>query len=196
MSFVPGKKNMRGNLSAEQIREIIIRKKQREYKAVQKFKKTRRYKVLNVFNVLCVLVYCEIIFCMYGPVRYTHSTCVKATAEYGAIVNGKNTIRTLLIVNNTGDVYRLTINDQIQIPRPGTSFYLGKDFILNKEIKAMVSTSLKEYRLRNDEPLIFLGIFVTLITMFVFYQNMNMINYSLTAVSILNAVNMMYFIFV
>ncbi len=196
MSFVPGKKTRRTPLHPDQVKEIILRKKKREYFLIQKFKKTKRYKALNIFNILCVLVYSEIIFCIYGPARYENLICEKVSANYGPYVNGKATIRNLLVYTNDGKTYLLSVDEYIQLPRPNTVFYLGKDYLLNKEIKAMVSTSSKEYRLRNDEPLIFLGIFVTLITMFVFYHNMNMINYSLTAVSIFNGLIMLYFIFV
>ncbi len=194
MPFEAPKKQGRTPLTAEQVKDIIAFKKQREQRLLLKFKKTKKYKILNVFNILCVVVYCEVIFCMYGPAKYTSYICEKATAEYGVLVNGKYTIDYLNVLSTNGNYYKFSIGEHIQIPKPNTVFYVGKDFFLNKEIKGMVITSNNEYQLWRVKPLIFLGIFVTLITMLVFFHNMNMINYSLIAISWLNVINLLYFI--
>ncbi|MBL7917538.1 MAG: hypothetical protein JNM96_04015 [Bacteroidia bacterium] len=194
MPFEVPKKQGRTPLTAEQIKDIIAYKKQKELRLLLKFKKTRKYKVLNVFNIICVLIYCEVIFCMYGPAKYTALVCEKAIAEYGIVVNGKSTIDFLNVYSTEGNSYKFSIGEYIQIPKPNTVFYVGKDFLLNKEIKGMVITSAEEYQLWRVTPLIFLGIFVTLVTMLVFFHNMNMINYSLIAISWLNAINLLYFI--
>lgn len=191
------KKAPRVPLSSEQIKEIIAYKRQKQLLGIEKLKKTKRYKILNVFNILSVMVYCEIIFCMYGPATYEVKTCVRANADaYGEIINGKRSIDFMTVIDENEKRYKFYVGDYIQIPKRNSQFYIGKDYLLRKEIKVMISSSTSEYRLWRITPLIFLGVFVTIITMLVFFNNMNMINYSLIAVSLMNALNLFYFIVV
>jgi len=197
MLFEGGKKSSRIPLNQEQVKEIIAYKKQKQLVAIQKLKKTKRYRVLNIFNVIAVIVYCEIIFCMYGPATYEVSTCVKANIDsYGEVINGKRSVDFMTIADQNQNRYKFYVGEYIQLPKPNSEFYIGKDYLLRKEIKVLVSTSEEEYIIWRITPLIFLGIFVTAITMLVFFNNMNMINYSLIAVSLMNGINLFYFIFV
>lgn len=191
------KKQPRVPLTPDQIKEIIAYKKAKAIKQIERFKKTRKYKILNVFNILCVVIYCEMIFCMYGPSTYESAIVKKANVdEFGDIINAKRSVRFMSVWDVNGKHYKFYVGENIQLPLPNSVFYIGKDFLLRKEIKIMVSTSPDEHRIWRVTPLLFLGLFVTVITMMVFFNNMNMINYSLIAISALNAINLFYFIVV
>ena len=197
MPFEGNKKQSRVPLTTEQVKEIIAFKKQKQYKQIERLKKTKKYKILNVFNILCVVVYCEIIFCMYGPATYQTAICKKANIdEFGGIVDGKRSVNFMSVYDENNKHYKFFVGHYIQLPKPNSTMYIGKDYFLQKEIKVLISTSTSEYRLWRVTPLIFLGIFVTLITMLVFVNNMNLINYSLIAVSWLNGINLFYFVVV
>lgn len=197
MPIEGSKKSNRVPLSSEQIKEIIAYKKHKQLLGIEKLKKTKKYKILNVFNILAVVVYCEIIFCMFGPATYETKTCIRSNADsYGKVLKGKRTIDFMTVVDEDNKRYKFYVGDYIQLPKPNSLFYVGKDYLLRKEIKVMVSSSTSEYRLWRITPLIFMGVFVTVITMLVFFNNMNMVNYSLIAVSWLNGLNLFYFIVV
>jgi hypothetical protein len=189
------KKQARVPLTSEQLKEVITFKRNKQTKQIEKLRKTRHYKVLNIFNIISVVVYCEIIFCMYGPAIYTQTICTKANVDEYERVSGKSRdIRFLSVWDEHHDQYKLYVTDQIQVPKPNSIMYLGRDFLLQKVVKVVVSTSESEYRLWRVVPLIFLGVAVTLITFLAFANNMNMVNYSLIAVSVMNALNLFYFI--
>jgi hypothetical protein len=189
------KKQPRVPLTPEQLKEVIVFKRNKQIKQIEKLKKARHYKILNVFNIICVLVYSEIIFCMYGPAIYTQCICEKAVVdEYERSTSDGREIRFLNVWDSNGEEYKLYVADQIQVPLPNSVMYVGKDFLLQKVVKVVVSTSESEYRLWRVVPLIFLGISITLITFLAFANNMNMVNYSLIAVSVMNAINLSYFI--
>lgn len=191
------RKQARVPLSSEQIREVIAFKKLKKLKEIERFKKTNKYKVLNVFNILCVMVYCEMIFCMYGPATYETAICSKANVDdYGGIVDGKRVTNFMSVWDKNNKSYKFYIGEYVQVPKPNSVFYIGKDFLLRKEIKVMISTSAAEYRIWRTTPLVFLGIFISVVTFLVFANNMNMINYSLIAISWLNGINLFYFIVV
>lgn len=190
------KKQARVPLTPEQIKEVIIYKRNKQIKAIEKLKKTRRYKILNIFNIVCIFVYCEMIFCMYGPAIYRPLVCVRSNIDQYNQGPGsqRNEVTFLTVWDQHGNQYQLYVADTIQKPLPNSTFYVGEDFLLRKEVKAVVNTSESEYRLWRVVPLIFLGISVTLITFLAFNYNMNMVNYSLIAVSVMNALNLLYFI--
>lgn len=191
------KKQTRVPLTSEQVKEVIAFKKQKQHRQIERLKKTKKYKILNVFNILCVVVYCEIIFCMYGPATYETAICKRARVdEFGGVSNGKRAVNFMSVWDENDKHYKFFVGDYIQLPQPNSTMYIGKDYFLQKEIKVLVSTSVSEYRLWRVTPLIFLGIFVTLITMLVFVNNMNLINYSLIAVSWMNGINLFYFVVV
>jgi hypothetical protein len=189
------KKQPRVPLTTEQLKEVIVFKRNKQIRQIEKLKKTRRYKILNIFNIISVLIYSEIIFCMYGPAIYTQTVCTRAAAEeYERATGDEREIRFLNVWDANGEEYKLYVSDQIQVPLPNSVMYVGKDFLLQKVVKVVVSTSESEYRLWRVVPLIFLGISITLITFLVFANHMNMVNYSLIAVSVMNAINLFYFI--
>jgi hypothetical protein len=190
------KKQPRVPLSSEQLKEVIIFKHNKQVKAIEKLKKTWHYKILNIFNIICVFVYCEMIFCMYGPALYHPLVCTKANVDEFNRGTGsqKDEVTFLSVWDQYDNRYQLYVADTIQKPQPNSTFYVGEDFLLRKEVKAMVNTSQAEYRLWRVIPLVFLGISITLITFLAFTYHMNMVNYSLIAVSVMNALNLMYFI--
>lgn len=191
------KKQPRVPLTPEQLKEVIIFKRNKQIRAIQKLKKTLRYKVLNVFNIMAVFVYCELIFCMYGPAIYSKGVCTKASIdEYERNGDTSRVVRFLSVWDENDTPYQLYVGESIQLPRPNSTIYVGRDFLLQKELKMIVSTSAEEYRLWRVIPLLFLGIMITLITFLAFANNMNMVNYSLIAVSVMNGINLLYFIVV
>jgi hypothetical protein len=190
-------KQTRQASSADKIQQVLAFKKQKQIRQIIRLKNTKYYRVLNAFCVVSVLIYSELVFCMFGPARYYESICVKAVAdEYRGLEGKKRKIHFMSVYTPDEKQYKFMVDEAIQLPLPNSVCYIGKDFLLNKEIKIMISTSTSEYRLWRVIPLVILGLIVTLVTILVFVHNMNQVKYSLIAVSVLNGINLLYFILV
>ena len=69
-------------LTAEEVAEWVTVKKIREQIKLQRFKKTKRFKYLNVFNVACFFIYLELLICFYTNCNYKTQYSKKLEVEY------------------------------------------------------------------------------------------------------------------
>ena len=123
MPFEGNKKQARVPLTPEQIKDVIIYKRNKQIRQIEKLKKTTHYKILNIFNIISVMVYCEMVFCMYGPAIYTKDVCKKATIDgYVRDAGPERVIQFMSILSQNDSHYQLYIGENIQLPKPNSDF--------------------------------------------------------------------------
>jgi hypothetical protein len=181
----------------EEVAEIVLLKRLREYKKLELFKKSLFYKVFNIFCVACFFIYCELIICFLGPCHYTKHFSKNIAAEYNReIVNGERMVSSLRVIDVSGKQYKLIVEEFIDVPEKISAFMVGKDFLLQKEIKATVSTSDNPYRIQKASPILFLSFFVGIFSFIFFSYNLNQNPHSLRAISVMNAITLFFFLLV
>ena len=90
------------------------------------------------------------------------------------------------IYNTDGDVYKLVINDCVAKPSKTFHFIIGKDFLLQKELKGFMAGYDKAYRLFSASPVLLLSSLAICISLFGFIMNLNENIYNLAGLSVLN----------
>ena len=183
----------RNPLTAEEVAEIIALKKRRAHVRLHRFKRTRAYKMLNIFNIACFFVYLELLICFYGPCLYTEHQSSKLTVNYSERFNddGKQLVSDIEIEAISGKKYRFVVNEAREIPPDDFVFYTGEDYLLRKELKGVFEGEEKMYRLFTASPIMFLATLVLVACFLGFFHNLNQYAYSLTAISVLNALTLL-----
>jgi hypothetical protein len=181
----------------EEVAELVFLKKLREHKRIESFKKTLYYKAFNLFCVICFFIYCELIICFLGPCHYEDHYSKQVGVDYGhEAVEGHRMISLLKIVDRNGQFYEFVINEFIEPPPQVAVFAVGKDFLLQKEIKGTVSTSEHIYRIRRASPILFLSFFVGIFSIIFFSYNLNQNPHSLRAITVINAITIFGFLLI
>ncbi|MBA2611284.1 MAG: hypothetical protein H0U95_04880 [Bacteroidetes bacterium] len=190
------KRQPRIPLTPEEVAELVEIKKIRAFNKLQRFKSSRIYKVLNCFNVLCFFIFCELIISFYGPchyqIHYTKNVLVSFSDKKDE--NGKRRISDIVIIDVQDKTYKLMVNEFIETPLKYTAFKVGKDYLLQREIKAFVNTSENYYRIQKASPILFLSVFLGIFSLIFFSYNLNQNIHSLGAISIINAITIMAFL--
>lgn len=180
--------------SPEEIAELVLLKKIREYKKLQTFKKSFIYKSCNIFNVLCFFVYIQLIICFFGPANYQLHYCKGVRVNYGfGTDKGHRIISYIKLEDVNGKEYEFVINGHVEIPKKYSGFNVGKDFILQKEIKGNIAGSEEMFRIHRAGPLLFLSIFVSILSCIFFSYNLNQNPHSLRAITLINLVTLFSF---
>jgi hypothetical protein len=183
----------RNPLTAEEVAEIIALKKRTAHVRLHRFKRTRAYKLLNIFNIACFFVYLELLICFYGPCLFTEHQSKKLTVNYSERFDesGKQRVSDFEIEATSGSQYRFVVNEAREIPPDDIFFYTGEDYLLRKELKGVFSGEEKTYRLFAASPVLFLAALVLVACFLGFFHNLNEYAYSLTAISVLNALTIL-----
>ncbi|MCE3227741.1 MAG: hypothetical protein K0S32_2292 [Bacteroidetes bacterium] len=190
------KRPPRTPLSPEEVAELVWLKKIREHKKIERFKNTNSYKLFNVFNVVCFFIYCELVFCFLGPCHYQTHYHTNVIVEYSNSHNHVPTISVIKVTDVNDKQYSFAINDMIEVPPKYAPFEVGKDFLLQKEIKGSVSSSEKQFRIQRASPILFLSVFVAIFSFIFFFYNLNQNPYSLRAITSINAITVFAFILI
>jgi len=182
-------------LTAEEVSKLITLKKLKEAKKLARFKKSVPYKIFNIFNICCFFIYWEVLFCFMGPCQYQLHYAKSFSVKRGDEKNiaGKKIVSEMNIVGVNNERYKLYVKDFIDIPPKFSAFQVGKDYILFKELKAMLPGSDVSYRLQSASSIIFLSVFIIFISCISFIYNLNENSHSLTAVAILNSITLLAF---
>jgi hypothetical protein len=181
----------------EEIAELVFLKKLREHKRLESFKKTLYYKAFNLFCIICFFTYCELIICFMGPCHYQDHHSKNVWVEYGReAIEGNHVISLLKVVDKEGQLYEFVVNEFIEPPPQAAVFTVGKDFLLQKEIKGTVSTSEHIYRINRASPILFLSFFVALFSIIFFSYNLNQNPHSLRAITVINALTIFSFLLI
>jgi hypothetical protein len=183
-------------LTPEEVAELVEIKKIRAFNKVQRFKRSFKYKFLNCFNVFCFFVFCELIISFYGPCHYQTHYSKNVLVTYGDKKNeaGKRKISDIVIIDVHDKNYKLIVNEFIETPAKYTTFKVGKDYLLQREIKAYVNTSDDYYRIQDASPILFLSVFIGTFSLIFFSYNLNQNVHSLGAISIINAITLIAFL--
>jgi hypothetical protein len=192
------KRPPRTPLSPEEVAELVLLKKIREHKKIEKFRKTPAYKIFNVFNVACFFIYCELFFCFLGPCNYQNHYSKNIIVEYGdkSATAPQRLISSIKLIEVNNKQYEFIVNDYIDPPARFSEFEVGKDFLLQKEIKGSMSTSPKEFRIQRASPILFLSVFVAVFSFIFFFYNLNQNPHSLRAISCINGVTVLAFLLI
>jgi len=182
-------------LTPEEVAQLVSLKKLKEARKLARFKKSSSYKALNVFNICCFFVYWEILFCFMGPCHYQTHYARSYAVRHGDEKNemGKKIISQIDINGVDGKKHRIYVRDFIETPQKFSSYQIGKDYLLQKELKAILVTSEASYGLQSASSIIFLSVFTIVISCISFFYNLHENSHSLTAVTVMNALTILAF---
>lgn len=188
------KRPPRQPLSPEEVQEIIKIKKLKQQIKTEKFKQTRSYKYLNVFNVICITVYTEIIFAFLYSCAYQTYTIDSIATYYGeSIVGNKRELSSIVFKTTNGKEYDIGVRDTVNLPKVNDKLSVGRDWILQKEIKVKWQGSTKAYYIKRAFPLLFISILLGIVTFVLFGYNLNQNSYSLNVISFINTLSILSF---
>lgn len=187
------KRQRRIPFTPEEVEQLRIIKKMREYRKLIDFKRTFTYKILNLFNLFCFFIYLELLFCYLGPCHYQAYYSWKTIAEYGDSYTKKMQpiISVLKVTGVNKKVYQFVINDFISLPPQKMRFIVGKDFLLQKELKGSFAGFVGTYRLFSASPVLFLCMFIGSISFMSFVFDLNEHTHSLNALSVMNMLTLL-----
>ncbi|MBK9284631.1 MAG: hypothetical protein IPM51_10000 [Sphingobacteriaceae bacterium] len=181
--------------SPEEVANLHLYKKLKEYKKVASFKRTRFYKVCNIFNVISFFIYVELVFCFFGPCHYQNHYSKNVKAEYGNTEKGNGDLLVNVFITSVNEKsYEFVVKEKIKPPPKFSKFYVGKDFILQKELKGGFEGGSRNYRIYTSGGVVFLSCFVGVFSLILFSYNMNMHLHSLRAITIINALTILGFV--
>jgi hypothetical protein len=187
-------------LTPEEVQEFIRFKKYKERARIERFKKTRTYKILNAFNVISIIIYTEIIFAFLGSCDFTPHYILSTNVYTGdEVIGGKRIYSSATFKMINGKEYDVSIRDTVSLPNLPNKYtpaklYVGKDWILRKEIKVRLEMGEKDYFIKRSFPLLFISILFGFVTFVLFGYNMNQHLYSIRVISFINAVCLLSFI--
>jgi hypothetical protein len=182
------KRPKRNPLSSEEVANILAHKKKSEIVNRRKFKATLECRVQNVFNLASFFVYLELFFCFFGPCNYQTHYAIMVNARFGEhSARGLPLVSDMDITCAGGDKYNVIIDDTISVPDRYAVFEIGSDFLLRKNLKAVLDESDKGYRLFSASPALLLSVIVTVVSCGAFIYDLNENPYSLRALTVLNA---------
>lgn len=185
-------------LTPEEVAELVEIKKIREYNKLQKVKKSFTYKFLNCFNVFCFFIFCELIISFYGPchsqVHFSKNVLVTFSDKIDE--NGKRKVDEIEMIDVNNNHYKLVVDEFIESPSKFSSFRVCKDYLLQREIKGLISTSDAYYRIQAASPMLFLSVFLGIFSLIIFSYNLNENLHSLTAISLINGITVLAFLLI
>lgn len=190
MVHEPKKRPPRVPLSQEEVAQLIAFKKIKEARRLSKFKRSGIYKIFNVFNIACFFMYWEILFCFLGPCHYQTHYSMNVRSHHGDDRNaeGKRITSDVDIKGVNGIEYKFIVNEFIETPERFSAFSVGKDYLLQKELKGTFGSSDKTYYIQAAGSMLFLSILLIIISFTSFIYNLNEQAYSLNAITALNAI--------
>ncbi|WP_317897259.1 hypothetical protein [Aurantibacillus circumpalustris] len=188
MTSEPNKRPRRNPMTSEEVAHIIAHKRKKELVELRKLKKSKTFKILNVFNVICFFIFIELLFCYIGPCHYNGYHAVNTITHYGSgkSINGKLYVDEVDIYDTEGELYKLIIDDCITEPNKAVYFIIGRDYLLQKNLKGFMEGYNNAYRLFSASPVLLLSMLAICISLFVFVMNLNEKVYNLVGLSVLN----------
>jgi hypothetical protein len=191
----PKKRPPRQPLSAEEVQEFIRLKKFRQRKVLERFRKTLRYKILNGFNIFCVIIYSELIIAFLGICHYNGHYIGSINSFYSRENKGGKVVCSSIVINSIHEkIYDVSINDTITAPAKFTRFLVGKDWILQKEVNVRLEGIKQTYIIKDAFPILFISCLLGITTFISFGYNLNQVKYSLMATSLMNGLSLFSFL--
>ena len=191
----PKKRPPRQPLSAEEVQDFIRLKKFRQRKVLERFKKTHRYKLLNGFNIFCVIIYSEMIIAFLGTCHYNAHYIRSVNSFYSRETKGSKVVCSSIVINSVNEkIYDVSINDTITPPQNFSRFLVGKDWILQKEVNVRLEGIKQTYIIKDSFPILFISCLLGITTFISFGYNLNQVKYSLMATSLMNGLSLFSFL--
>jgi hypothetical protein len=182
-------------LTPDEVKDFIRLKKHKERVKIERFKQTKTYKVFNAFNIICVIIYTEIIFAFLGSCNFTTHYIKSNNVYYGAeIKGGKRIYSSAVFITVNDKEYEVGIHDTCALPPNYSGLLVGKDWLLKKEIKVRFKKGGKDFYIKRSFPLLFISILWGIVTFVLFGYNMNQNNYSLHVITFVNLITMLSFL--
>lgn len=160
-------------LSPEELYYYKKLKELKEIKRVQDLKKTRFYKIINRINIALVafLSYCllSILICCHWQKSYVSST----NCSYGEF-NSEAKARPITEIQITaynGVFVPIKTDELYQLPQKNEAFYIGRDFIFNKIIKAKLAFDDRSFWHIYTYPSFIVIIFALCLGFFIYKVN-------------------------
>ncbi len=179
----------------EEVSDFVKLKKYKERAKIEKFKRTKIYKVLNAFNVISIIIYTEIIFAFLGSCNFSGHYVQSSTGYFGEETKGgKRTNSAALLKMINGKEYDISIHDTCTLPANFSKVFVGKDWLLQKEVKVRFEMGDKDRFIKRSFPLLFISILWGFVTFAIFGYNLNQIKYSLCVISFINAFSLVCFL--
>jgi hypothetical protein len=181
-------------LTPDEVKDFIRLKKHKERVKIEKFKRTKTYKVFNAFNIICVIIYTEIVFAFLGSCNFTTHYIYATDVFYSnEIMNGKRPYSSVVFKTLNDKIYDVSVRDTSALPENFTGLMVGSDWLLKKEIKVRFERGGKDYFIKRSFPLLFISILWGIVTFVLFGYNMNQNNYSLNVITFVNLITMLSF---
>ena len=194
MAAQPNKRPPRQPLSPEEVYTFIKIKKHRQLRILERFKQTRRYKLMNGFNIFCIIIYSELIIAFLGTCHYNGHYIRTINNFTSREVKGGKTVSSSIVINSINEkIYDVSINDTITQPQKFTRFLVGKDWILQKEVTVRFEGVKEIFIIKDSFPILFISCLLGITTFISFGYNLNQIKYSLMATSLMNGLALFSF---
>lgn len=181
--------------SPEEVQDFIKLKNFRERAKIEKFKRTKIYKVLNAFNVISIIIYTEIIFAFLGSCNFSGHYVLSTTVYYDEeIKGGKRAYSTAVFKMVNGEEYDVSIHDTCPLPAKFSKIYIGQDWLLKKYVKIRFEQGGKDRFVRRSFPLLFISVLWGFVTFVLFGYNLNQTTYSLSVITFINSFSLICFL--
>jgi hypothetical protein len=181
-------------LTPEEVQDFIRLKKHKERVKTERFKRTKTYKVLNAFNVICIIIYTEIVLAFLGSCSFTTHYIQSNNSYFGEEIKGGKRIYSSVVFKTVSNKeYDIGVHDTVRLPENFSGLLVGSDWILKKEIKVRFKRGGKDFFIKRSFPLLFISILWGIVTFVLFGYNMNENNYSLNVVSFVNLITIFSF---
>ncbi len=184
--------------SAEMARRLALREQRNNLK-IEAFKKSKSFQLLNILNVSCFFVYCELIFCFMSVCHFTTITPQSMEIKYGAKIDsrGFKYVRHINLQWYNEKHDQVIVEDFVEAPLNNKfTLHTGRDFILQKDLKVKLADGNSTYRLANASPVLFLSLMFSVVTLTAFYFNLNQQLNTLSGITFLNLLIVFAILFV
>ncbi len=195
MAAQPNKRPPRQPFSPEEVQEFIKLKKHRQRKILERFKASKRYKILNGFNIFAIIIYSELIIAFLGTCHYNAHYIKTVNNFYSREIKNNKRVCSSIVINSVYDkIYDVSVNDTITTPEANSRFLVGKDWILQKEVNVKLEGIKTSYVIKDAFPILFISCLLGITTFISFGYNLNQVKYSLMATSLMNGLSLFSFL--
>lgn len=171
-------------------RRLFLRDRLRT-KKILAFKSSRFFVALNLFNVCCFFICWELILCFMGICQFDERVPESFQVKYKAKTNnlGYKYIREIQVNWQGGVSDKIIVEDFVPVFNDrDLGMKVGKDFILQKDLRVRLGNAEPSYRLSNASPLLFLACMSILVTFIGYSFNLNQQATTLPGLSFFNLI--------
>ncbi len=93
-----------------------------------------------------------------------------------------------------GESYDVSIHDTCPLPKDLSKIYVGRDWLLKKDVKVRFEQGGKDRFIRRSFPLLFISILWGFVTFAIFGYNLNQTTYSLSVITFINSFSLICFL--